>query len=159
MVRAAMDTTNKSSTSADLKPSAGPWRIWVLAALDLVLGVFMAVLGQKLPSAGSLFEVVTAAMGLALAAAALGLLARRPWGWWLSIAGSTVVLLIAFALILAVGVSLGFLWGSFGALGRGATAVGVVAIAVTVELFVLVPAFQLWWLLSPGGRRAAGRKA
>jgi hypothetical protein len=159
----AMALRKKASTSADMSNSSSsrdvPWRVWVLAALDLLLGTIYVVLASKVPSATSSFAVILGLMAAGLGAGALGLLSRRPWGWWLSLAGCGLVLVVAFGLMIVIASSLGYLAGSFGALGKGAAALGAGAVLLSVELFVLVPAFQVWWLLTPRGKAVAGRGA
>jgi hypothetical protein len=66
-----------------------------------------------------------------------------------------VVLLGALTLAVLLASSIGFLWGSYGSIGRGAAGMCLVFIGLIVECYVLLPAFQIAWLLSPLGRWSA----
>jgi hypothetical protein len=131
----------------------------VFAALDLGLAVVYIALTGFVRSARGDFETGTTIMGVAIGLAGVGIAVRRPWGYWLSLAGCAVVLLGALLLLVALSTSAAFLWGTFGALGTGAAIMSLIMMALIVEVYVLVPAFQLVYLLSARGRATAGRPA
>jgi hypothetical protein len=131
-------------------------RLWVFAGLDFLFGALYIGVRQLIHSSDGAFELMTVVMGVAILAAGVGLVVRAPWGWKLSLAGCGVVLLGAFALAVLLAMSIGYLWGSYGSIGRGAAGMCLVFIALIVECYVLLPAFQIAWLLSPLGRSYAG---
>jgi hypothetical protein len=133
-----------------------PRRVWVFAALDLLFATLYIGVTRLAHSADGRFEALTVIMGLAVLAAGVGIVVRKPWGWWTSLVGCGVVLLGALTLSVLLAVSVGFLWASFGSIGRGAASMCLIFIALIVECYVLLPAFQVAWLLSPAGRRVAG---
>jgi hypothetical protein len=159
----------KSASSASSLPDAAavdgggqapaahvPRRVWVLATLDALFAALYIGVTRLAASADGRFEALTITMGVAILAAGVGIASRRPWGWYMSIAGCGVVLAGALTLSVLLAASVGFLWASFGSIGKGAASMCLIMIALVVECYVLLPAFQLSWLLSPAGRRVAG---
>jgi hypothetical protein len=130
---------------------------WVFLFLDLVFAAIYIGVAPLAHSADGRFEAGSLVLGIALALAGAGIAVRRPWGWWLSVAGCAVVLLGAVILLLLLGASIGFLWGTFGAIGKGAASMTLIIMALVIEIYVLVPGFQLAHLLSARGRAIAGR--
>lgn len=160
MERTAAATSPASAAADSPAPtSARSRKPWVFLALDLILaGIYIGV-APLAHSADGRFEAGTVTLGVALGLAGIGIAVRRPWGWWLSVIGCSVVLLGALLLLVLLSSSIGILWGTFGALGKATASMALIMIALIVELYVLVPAFQLWYLLSAQGRRVAGRGA
>ena len=141
-------------------PDAGrarvPRRIWVFAALDLLFALLYIGVVRLAHSADGRFEALTVIMGVAVLTAGVGLVVRKPWGWYAALAGCAEVLLGALTLTVLLAISVGYLWAAFGSIGRGAASMCLIFIALIVECYVLLPAFQVAWLLSPAGRRVAG---
>jgi hypothetical protein len=133
-----------------------PRRLWVFAALDVLFAALYIGVTRLAASADGRFEALTVVMGVAMLVAGVGIAVRRPWGWWASLAGCAVVLLGALTLTVLLAMSVGFLWAAFGSLGKGAASMCLIMIALVVECYVLLPAFQVAWLWSPAGRRVAG---
>lgn len=133
-----------------------PRRVWVFAALDVVFAALYIGVVRLAHSADGRFEAMTVIMGVAVLAAGVGIAVRRPWGWYAALIGCAVVLLGALVLSTLLAISVGYLWAAFGALGRGAASMCLIFVALIVECYVLLPAFQVHWLLSPAGRRVAG---
>jgi hypothetical protein len=128
---------------------------YVYAALDVTFAAFYVWASRTLlPSSDGVFEAISAGFAGAAGAMAVGTLARRRWGLWLAVAGCAALLVGAIALLVLLGMSVGFLWGVYGAIGRGAASLVAVGMALVILLYVLLPAFQLRWLLSEG--RPAG---
>lgn len=147
---AAPTTTSPSPTAA-----AGPdRRPFIYAGLDLVFAVAYVIIPTKVPASDDVFLTVSLLLAAATLAAGVGTAARRPWGWWTGIAGCALLILSGVALITLLAMSAGFLWGVYGALGRGASSMSLVIASLVVEVYILLPAFQLRYLLSPDGRRA-----
>ena len=145
-----------SAGAPEVAPGRTPRRVWVFAALDLVFAALYIGVTRLAASADGRFEAMTVVMGVAMLAAGVGIASRRPWGWWASVVGCGVVLLGALVVLVLLAVSVGFLWASFGSIGTGAASMVLIMMALVVECYVLLPAFQLAWLLSPAGRAVAG---
>ncbi len=148
--------SSQAPASSGDAPARVPRRIWVFAGLDALFATLYIGVTRLAHSADGRFEALTVIMGLAVLAAGVGIAVRRPWGWWTSLVGCGVVLLGALTLSVLLAVSVGFLWASFVSIGRGAASMCLIFIALIVECYVLLPAFQVAWLLSPAGRRVAG---
>jgi hypothetical protein len=120
---------------------------WVFFALDLLFAAVYIGVAPLLHSADGSFEAGTVTMGVALVAAGIGTVARRRWGWWLGVIGCAIVLLGALLLLVLLGAGVGYLWGTFGALGKGTASMALIMMALVIEVYVLLPAFQLWYLV------------
>jgi hypothetical protein len=130
----------------------------VYGALDLVFaGLYVVIATVVARSATGQFTIGSFALGGAAVLAALGTFVRRPAGWWLAVAGCGLVLTGAVTLIALLAVSAAFLHGVYGSMGKAASAVTLAIAAVAVEIYVLLPAFQLKYLLSRAGRQAYSR--
>jgi hypothetical protein len=152
-------TPSAPESSAAPAPAAStrvPRRIWVFAALDLLFAALYIGVVRLAHSADGRFETMTVVMGVAVLTAGVGIAVRKPWGWYAALVGCAVVILGALVLSVLLAISVGYLWAAFGALGRGAASMCLIFIALIVECYVLLPAFQVHWLLSPAGRRVAG---
>jgi hypothetical protein len=149
-------TPSAPQTTASTPAARVPRRIWVFAALDVVFAALYIGVVRLAHSADGRFEAMTVVMGVAVLAAGVGIAVRKPWGWYAALVGCAVVLLGALVLSVLLAISVGYLWAAFGSLGRGAASMCLIFIALIVECYVLLPAFQVHWLLSPAGRRVAG---
>ncbi len=149
-------SSDAGATPQSSPRAAVPRRVWVFAGLDVLFATIYIGVTRLAHSADGRFEALTVIMGLAVLAAGVGIAVRRPWGWWTSLAGCGVVLLGALTLSVLLAMSIGFLWAAYGSLGKGAAMMCLIFVALIVECYVLLPAFQLAWLLSPAGRRIAG---
>ncbi len=133
---------------------SGATRPYLFAALDVTFAAFYVWASRTLlPSSDGVFEALSIGFAGAAGAMAVGTLAGRRWGHWLAVGGCVALLAGATALLVLLGLSIGFLWGVYGAIGRGAATVVVIGMALVVELYVLLPAFQLRWLVSRRDRR------
>jgi hypothetical protein len=92
-----------------------------------------------------------------MAAAGAGTLLRNKLGWWVAVAGCATVTLGAVMLLTLLCVSAAFLHGVYGSMGKAASAVTLAIAFVAIEIYLLLPLFQLRYLLSAAGRRGAGR--
>jgi hypothetical protein len=121
----------------------------VYVAFDVLsAAVYVVVAFGVAQSADGRFERASLCMAGAALAAATGTLCReKTWGHWLAVVSLCVILGAAVILLVLLAISVAFLAGVYGALGKGATIVAIVAMALVVELYVLVPAFQLRYLL------------
>ncbi len=103
------------------------------------------------------FEIASGGAALLLVLAAFGTLTRREWGWWIAICGCGALLAGATLLLVLLAMAAAYLHGVFGDLGKGASIMALLAMALAVELYVLLPLFQLRYLMSEGGRAAVKR--
>src|SRR5262249_29501554 len=88
-------------------------RRWlVYTVLDALFAVaYVAIAQLWVRSADGSFELASLVAGGAAAVAAVGTAARRPWGWWLAVAGCGAVLLFAIAVLALLAMSAAFLSG------------------------------------------------
>jgi len=132
-------------------------RPWIYAACDvLAVAIYVSVARVARSSSGT-FESLSVIAAVLAGAAGLATLLRRPWSWWVAVLGCGLLIAFAVFLILSLIASAAFLRGVYGSLGRSAAAICLVMAALAVELYGLIPAFQLRYLLSADGRRAARR--
>lgn len=132
-------------------------RRWIYGGLDVLFAAVYAVviwkvIPNRLPSAA--IHLWTLPLGMLVMAA--GMLLGNPKGWWIAVAGGSVVLLSAFLLIVRILISAAFLAGVYGAFGKAAAAVTLVLIALVIEIVALLPIVQVKYLMTRTGRRACG---
>jgi hypothetical protein len=112
--------------------------------LDLGLAALYAWLGfAAVPSRSPTFRVTLIVLVTLLAASGISLLFRARWSRHLGIAASALTLVVAALTILGLVASAAYLRGIYGPLGKGMAIVSLAAAALVVELFALVPLFQL----------------
>jgi hypothetical protein len=120
--------------------------------LDLGFAAFYAWVGFVLaPGRSRPFDVGLALVCALLVVAGVGLLLRARWGRAAAIAASALLLAFSAAVLVALVASAAYLRGVYGALGQGMAVLTLIIAALVVELFALLPLFQLRFLL---GRRA-----
>jgi hypothetical protein len=132
-------------------------RRWIYGGLDAGFAVFYAfavwkVVPNRLPSASLHLWTIPITMAMM----APGMFAGGPRGWWVALVGGSLLLLSTFLMIVRILISAAFLAGVYGAFGKAAATFALVAIALVVELVVLLPLFQVKFLMSRRGRRAFG---
>ncbi len=121
-------------------------------ALDLAFAAFYAWVGFRLVPGRSLpFNAGLTLVCVLLVVAGAGLLLQARWGRAAAIAASVLLLVFAAAVITGLVASMAYLRGIYGALGQGMAVLSLVVAALVLELFALLPLFQLRFLL---GRRA-----
>jgi len=131
----------------------------IYAVFDVVFASIYLVIARKLvPSANGHFELASWLAVAGVTAAGAGTVMRRPSGWWMAVAGCVTVLGFCVVLISLLLMSAAFLRGVYGALGKGASMACLMSAAIAVEVYGILPAFQLKYLLSADGRRTAGRR-
>jgi hypothetical protein len=111
------------------------------AALYLWLGFWVV------PGRSTAFNLALFSVSLLLALAGAGLVAGARWGRTVAIVASSVLLAFAAAALVGMVASSAYLRGVYGPLGRGMALLCLVIAAVVVELFALLPLFQLRFLL------------
>ena len=98
------------------------------------------------PSRSRVFELVLGAVVALLACAGVGLVVageRSRAARTLGIVACTVLLAFTAACVILLGMSCAFLFGVYGAIGRGLGVGALLIAALTVEVFGLLPLFQL----------------
>ena len=119
----------------ELSPNRHPWAQALLLCLPLAAGV-MAI--------GTLVGGIVKDAKIARIA------------WIAAVAGATLMLVVTVVLLALLLMSAAFLSGVYGAIGKGAASGVLAAAALIVEVCGILPAFQLKYLMTRGGRRAFG---
>lgn len=119
----------------ELSPNRHPWAQALLLCLPLAAGVM---------------AIATLVGGLVEDAK----LARI--AWIAAVAGAILMLVVTVVLLALLLMSAAFLSGVYGAIGKGAASGVLAAAALIVEVCGILPAFQLKYLMTRGGRRAFG---
>ncbi len=115
---------------------------------DLALAGFYAWLGFSfVPSRSLSFNLALGVVVALLGMSGLALLAQVRWARPLGILASLALLVFAAVVIVGLVASSAYLRGVYGPLGRGMAAISLGIGALVVELFALVPLFQLRFLL------------
>ena len=127
------------------------------AAVDLGHAALYAGAAWLSPTPAWGPRVVVLALSALLAATAVGLLLRARWARALGLATSVALLVAAFVAIALLVASAAYLRGIFGAFGDAAALGSIVAVALVVEFMVLLPAFQVRFLLRDDVRRHFAR--
>ena len=116
----------------------------VIAAAILAIGVFLGLPTRWLP--------VDACSGLLiflLLVAGVGLLANAAWSETLARIASRVVLVFGLLFFALVASSVSYLYGIYGAVGRGGATLFVLVGALAVPYLFALPVTELLWLGSP----------
>jgi len=147
-----------ATASAPAAPRRPDPRRWIYAGLDVVFAALYAiaiwkVIPNRLPSAA--IHLWTFPIGALVLAAGMVLGGAR--GWWIAVAGGSLLLASAFLLVVRIVASAAFLAGVYGAFGKAASTFALVMIALIIELVALLPLVQVKYLMSRAGRRALGR--
>ncbi|MBT8491973.1 MAG: hypothetical protein KJO07_02840 [Deltaproteobacteria bacterium] len=130
----------------------------IYGALDLLFAVaYGLTFALVVPNRFAGYSLILWALVVAIGAAGIGTLSRRPQGWLLACVGCSLQLGLTLILLVLLAISSAFLAGVYGALGQGAAVLALVFAALVVQLVGLLPAFQLKYLMTRAGRRSFGR--
>jgi hypothetical protein len=131
----------------------------IYAAFDFAMAAVYALLLVQAPTrhAGQAALLWTLVGAVVLAGA--GMLWRSKWGWRAAVTGCALLLAVAVVVLVLILLSASFLAGVYGAMGRGAATVALLAGALVIEVCGLLPAFQLKFLFTRAGRRHYGQPA
>jgi hypothetical protein len=113
----------------------------MIAALVIVLGVFIG-----LPARWWVVDVPAAVVASLFAAAGGAILAGRTWAHGVARAASIVALVLGLALVTTLAVTVSYLAGVYGAVGRGGAVILTLVAALALPYLVALPAAQLLWL-------------
>ena len=129
-------------------------RVIAYAALDYIMaGLYAVVFFGLIPNRHGWVQVLAALLVAAPAAMGFAMLLRRRWSWWVGVVGCTALLVLALVFFTLTLISAAFLAGVYGSFGRAGAALALLGAALIVQLIVLLPAFQLKFLMTRAGRR------
>ncbi len=123
-------------------------RLRLFGILDFVFGwLYLLLFAYVVPPFDPAVKAVAYAVSLVvIAAGAVTALGGRI-GWWVGV-GTAIFLLAVCGLVVGLLVaSAAYLYGLYGAFGKGATYVTLFAISLVVTYVGILPAFQLGYLL------------
>lgn len=141
-----------------MRPMPADRRPFVYAGFDLAFAAIYVCIPLTFARTADLsFEIASGIVAGVAVLAAVGTFARREWGWWMALASCGALLVCATVLLVLLAMSAAYLHGVYGAFGKGAATMALIAMSLVVELYVLLPAFQLRYLLSAAGRAAVKR--
>jgi hypothetical protein len=116
--------------------------------LDLVFAAVWAWIGFVVaPSRAVVFSLALGGLCALHVIAGVGLVARTRWARRMGLVAAGVGVAFAATVIVLLVASAAYLDGVYGALGKGMAVLGLVAAAVAVEVFGLLPLCQLRFLL------------
>jgi hypothetical protein len=122
---------------------------WIYVTLDVLFAAAYVWISLTIAKTtdGS-FEVASIVFAICALAMAVGAAVPQAWAWWVGVIGCGLLLVGATVLLVLLASSAAYLSGVFGALGKGAAVIALVAAALVVEVYALLPLFQLRWLLA-----------
>jgi hypothetical protein len=125
----------------------------IVSAVTVYLGVFAGLPTRYWP-----IDVGAALVIALLVGAGVGLLARTEWAPLVARLASLVTLALGLALVSTLAVTVSYLSGIYGPVGRGGALILALAAALAVPYLVVLPAAQLVWLgpRVPGGEGRTG---
>jgi hypothetical protein len=128
-----------------------PWSVVAVACAQLALGVLLlAAVWGLLPARWLPIDLTFSAIALLQVAAAVALLAGKPFARKLALAAGWTTLLFGAALVTALSFTVAHLSGLYGPVGQGGALLMVVIAALVLPYLVLLPALQLALLRARG---------
>lgn len=129
----------------------------IFGALDLVFGwVYLLSFIYVVPPYGAeALKVPIYGLSFLLMAVGALLLTGKRWSYWPGVIAAAVLALVCVLVVSLLVASAAYLYGLYGAFGKGATYVTFFAISLVVTWFGVLPIFQLWGLLRGRVRRWA----
>jgi hypothetical protein len=124
--------------------------LFVYAALDVAFAFLYLYIGFALaPSRSPFVQAMVWILFVIMVGSGVCLALRQKWSRWVGLGAAVVVLLVCAFLITALLMSSAYLKGVYGGFGKGAATVCLLAAALSIEVFGLLPAFQIRFLLRP----------
>lgn len=162
---ASAKTTEGAPAPADVRP-AGPKRAlvsgidpraWIYIAADIIFTIgyvwaFTELLHNRFGWARGILYILPLCTWLM----AVGTLLSGRLGWISLVLGGTGMLVWAVAFIVLLLVTASYLSGVYGAFGKAAASGAILSTAFVVQFAATLPALQLKWAMTRGGRRAFG---
>lgn len=116
----------------------------VAAAFELLVAILLiAGIWTALPARWWPVDAVGTTLAVVLTGGAVGLLLKKKWGIWLSVAASWLTLAIGLVTISALAFSLSYLAGLYGPIGAGGAMILGAAAALLLPYLVGLPVIQL----------------
>jgi hypothetical protein len=137
-------------------PARADRRRAIYAGVDLAMAGVAVLLALVAPTRHLGGQLLLWGIVLAYGVAGASSLVGRRIGLRAATAALAALLVIEVAFLVLLVSSASYLAGVFGAFGRGAAAICLVAAALSIQLVALVPALQLKYLRTRAGRRAFG---
>ena len=132
-------------------------RRFIYVGFDVVFTViYLVLLATAVKNRHGWAQAVLYLLPLGTAAMAVGTSFGRRWGFWLTIAGGSLLLAWTVGFILLLLKTAAYLAGVYGAFGKAASSGALLAVALILQFVALLPALQLKWTLTKPGRRAFG---
>lgn len=132
-------------------------RRFIYVGIDVALTIlYLVLLTGTLKNRHSSAQAVMYILPVGTIAMAIGTAFGKRWGWWLTIAGGAALLLWTVGFVLLLLATASYLSGVYGAFGKAASSGALLAVFFVVEAVAFLPALQLKWALTRGGRRAFG---
>ena len=143
--------------SGDRPPARRDIRPLVYAAFDFLIALVYAVLLLRVMPAGHAGQSpLLWLMVMCVAVMCGAMFVRNRWGWRVAAGACGLLLLLEVILLVILVMSAAYLSGVFGAFGRGAALMTLLAGFVTIQLIAMLPAFQLKFLMTRAGKRCFG---
>ncbi|MBZ0236687.1 MAG: hypothetical protein K8M05_30445 [Deltaproteobacteria bacterium] len=153
---ASASTSAPAPAAARVTPARDPRR-WIYIGADIVftigfLWAFSELLHNRFGWARGILYVLPACTLIM----AVGTAVRGKWGWIATLVGGTGMILWAIAFIIVLLVTASYLSGVYGAFGKAAASGAILSTAFVVQFAATLPALQMKWAMTRGGRRAFG---
>jgi hypothetical protein len=137
-------------TSSDRSPWDTPrgtaWAIG-FGAVDIVSAVVVYVaVFEALPTRYLPIDAAATAVILLLGVAGVGLVAKKSWATMVARVASAVTLALGLALVTTLALTVSYLAGIYGPVGRGGALILGLAAALGIPYVIALPAAQLVWL-------------
>jgi len=113
----------------------------ILSAVVVYVAVFEGLPSRYFP----IDAAATAVIGL-LAGAGVGLVTNKSWGPMVARVASAITLALGLALVTTLALTVSYLAGIYGPVGRGGALILGLAAALGIPYVIALPAAQLVWL-------------
>lgn len=153
-----MDSLASESTLSPTSAPARDGRDLFFGATNLTVALATGIgVFAGLPLRWWVVDIPSVLVIGSLLTAAGGLLSGAPWGHRVARITGTVQLLVGLVLVTLLSSSVSYLWGTYGAVGRGGALVMGLIVLLVVPYFIVLPAAQLVWI-GPSLRSSKGKR-
>ena len=122
--------------------------IKIFGALDLAFGlVYLLSFIYVVPPYSDVLKVPVYGLSILLICAGFLMLFTQKLGFWVGVLAGGVLAIVCLTLVGLLVASAAYLYGLYGAFGKGATYVTLFVISLVVTWFGILPGFQLYGLL------------
>ena len=120
----------------------------IFGALDILFGsVYLFSFLYVVPPYSDFFKIPVYGLSILLIAAGIIMISTKKAGFWAGVIAGCGLLLTCLILLGLLTSSAAYLYGLYGAFGKGATYVTFFVMSLVVTWFGVLPCFQLWGLL------------